>query len=160
MKRLISALALAAVLTAPILTAPGVAAAQNAGLTANFGEIRLNAGFTPDPYRVDLTAGGSIDAYTDTNLPAACVGDISNAPDFEVTYSAGSLPLVFRTRSSTDTTLIINGPDNRWYCDDDSWGDGDAEVRFNKPSSGAYDIWIGVFSGGTASAALLITETP
>ncbi|HYC75075.1 peptidase S1 [Brevundimonas sp.] len=155
MKRLISALALAA-----MLAAPGAAAAQNANLTANFGEIRLNVGFTPDPHRVDLTAGGSIDAYTDTDLPGACVGDISDAPDYEVTYSAGSLPLVFRTRSSTDTTLIINGPDGQWYCDDDSWGDGDAEVRFNKPSSGTYDIWIGTFNGGTASAALLITETP
>ncbi|HYC99068.1 peptidase S1 [Brevundimonas sp.] len=155
MKRLISALALTAA-----LAAPGLAVAQNAGLTANFGEIRLNVGFTPDPHRVNLTAGGSIDAYKDTNLPAACVGDISDAPDYEVTYSAGSLPLVFRTRSSTDTTLIINGPDGRWYCDDDSWGDGDAEVRFNQPSSGTYDIWIGTFSGGTAAAALLITETP
>ena len=155
MKRLINALALAAV-----LAAPAAAVAQNARLTANYGEIRLNVGFTPDPYRVDLTAGGSIDAYTDTDLPGACVGDISNAPDYEVTYSAGSLPLVFRTRSSTDTTLIINGPDGRWYCDDDSWGDGDAEVRFNKPSSGTYDIWIGTYNGGTASAALLITETP
>ncbi len=154
MKMLISALALA------VLAAPGVAAAQNAGLTANYGEIRLSAGFTPDPYRVNLTAGGSIDAYTDTDLPGACVGDISNAPDFEVTYSAGSLPLVFRTRSSTDTTLIINGPDGRWYCDDDSWGDGDAEVRFDRPRSGTYDIWIGTFSGGTAAATLLITETP
>ena len=155
MKRLVSALAVAAT-----LAAPGLAAAQNAGLTANYGEVRLSAGFTPDPHRVNLTAGGSIDAYTDTDLPAACVGDISNAPDYEVTYSAGSLPLVFRTRSSTDTTLIINGPDGRWYCDDDSWGDGDAEVRFNRPSSGTYDIWIGTFNGGTASAALLITETP
>ncbi|MDY6923425.1 MAG: peptidase S1 [Pseudomonadota bacterium] len=155
MKRLISALALAVA-----LAAPGAAVAQNAGLTANFGEIRLSAGFTPDPYRVDITAGGSIDAYTDTDLPGACVGDISNAPDYEITYSAGSLPLVFRTRSSTDTTLIINGPDGAWYCDDDSWGDGDAEVRFNKPASGTYDVWIGVFNGGTAPASLLITETP
>ena len=155
MKRIIGAVALAVA-----LALPGMAAAQNTGLTANFGEIRLNAGFTPDPYRVNLTAGGSIDAYTDTNLPGSCVGDISNAPDFEVTYSAGSLPLVFRTRSSTDTTLIINGPDGRWYCDDDSWGDGDVEVRFNRPASGTYDIWIGTFNGGTASAALLITETP
>lgn len=155
MNRLISALALAAT-----LALPGAAAAQNASLAANFGEVRLSAGFTPDPHRVSLTAGGSIDAYTDTNLPAACVGDISDAPDYEVTYDAGSLPLVFRTRSSTDTTLIINGPDNRWYCDDDSWGDGDAEVRFNRPASGTYDVWIGTFNGGTASAALLITETP
>lgn len=155
MKSFISALALAAT-----LALPGAALAQNVGLTANYGEIRLDAGFTPDPYRVNLTAGGSIDAYTDTDLPAACVGKISNAPDFEVTYSAGSLPLVFRTRSSVDTTLIINGPDGRWYCDDDSWGDGDAEVRFNKPSSGTYDIWIGTYGSSTASASLLITETP
>ena len=155
MKHLVSALALAAV-----LAAPGMAMAQDQGRTANLGEIRLSAGFTPDPRRVNLTAGGSIDAYTDTNLPAACVGDISNAPDYEVTYSAGSLPLVFRTLSSTDTTLIINGPDGRWYCDDDGYGDGDAEVRFNKPSSGTYDIWIGTFNGGTAPATLLITETP
>lgn len=154
MKPLTSAMALA------ILLAPGVSAAQDASLTANFGEVRLSAGFSPDPHRVNLTAGGSIDAYTDTDLPGECVGDISNAPDYEVTYSAGSLPLVFRTRSSTDTTLIINGPDGRWYCDDDSWGDGDAEVRFNRPSSGTYDIWIGTFNGGTAPAALLITETP
>lgn len=159
MKRFISALALAAA-----LAVPGMAAAQNANLTANYGEIRLQAGFTPDPYRVELTAGGGIDAYMDTDLPAACVGNISNAPDFEVDYDAGSLPLVFRTRSSTDTTLIINGPDGRWHCDDDgySWGegDGDAEVRFDRPSSGIYDIWIGTFDGGVASAALLITETP
>lgn len=155
MKTLISILTLAAT-----LAAPAMAVAQNAGLSANFGQIRLSAGFTPDPYQVNMTAGGSIDAYTDTDLPGSCVGDISNAPDFEVTYSAGSLPLVFRTRSSTDTTLIINGPDGRWYCDDDSWGDGDAQVRFNRPASGTYDVWIGTFNGGTASATLLITETP
>lgn len=155
MKIIISALALALA-----AAAPGAALAQDAGLTANFGEIRLDSGFTPDPYRVSMTAGGSIDAYTETSLPAACVGEISNAPDFEVTYSAGSLPLVFRTRSSTDTTLIINGPNGQWYCDDDSWGDGDAEVRFSRPQSGTYDVWVGTFRGGTAPATLLITETP
>lgn len=134
----------------------GPAVAQSAHLTANYGEIHLDAGFTPDPYRVQLHAGGGVNG---ARLPGACVGNISEAPDFEVTYSAGGLPLVFRTLSSADTTLIINGPDGRWYCDDDSYGDGDAEVRFNRPQSGVYDIWVGVF-GQTAPATLLITETP
>ncbi|WP_339914314.1 peptidase S1 [uncultured Brevundimonas sp.] len=156
MKNITCGLALAAALLVPT----GAAVAQDPGLTANFGEINLRAGFTPDPYRVSLTAGGSLDAYTDTPLPAACVGNISQAPDFEVTYSAGSLPLVFRTVSSRDTTLVINGPDGRWSCDDDSFGDGDAEVRYNRPQSGTYDIWVGTFGGGTAPATLLITETP
>lgn len=135
----------------------GPVAAQNAGLTANYGEINLRSGFTPDPYRVQVTAGGSVNGGA---LPGSCTGMISEAPDFEVSYSAGSLPLVFRTLSSSDTTLIINGPDGSWSCDDDSYGDGDAEVRFNRPQSGTYDIWIGTFGGGTSSATLLITETP
>jgi hypothetical protein len=135
----------------------GPVAAQNAGLTANYGEISLRSGFTPDPYRVQVTAGGSVNGGA---LPGSCTGMISEAPDFEVSYSADSLPLVFRTLSSSDTTLIINGPDGSWSCDDDSYGDGDAEVRFNRPQSGTYDVWIGTFGGGTSSATLLITETP
>ena len=143
-----------------VSASPG-ALAQDSSKTATYGEIVLRAGFTPDPYRVSVTAGGGIDAYADTPLPAACVGNVADAPDFEVTYEAGRLPLVFRTLSSVDTTLIINGPDGSWSCDDDSYGDGDAEVRFNNPQSGTYDIWVGKFgSGGTASARLLITETP
>ena len=143
-----------------MLATPLGVMAQDAGKTATYGEIALSAGFTPDPYRVSVTAGGSIDAYQDTPLPAACVGKVADAPDFEVTYTAGRLPLVFRTLSSQDTTLIINGPDGRWHCDDDSYGDGDAQVRFDKPRSGTYDVWIGTFGGGTADATLLITETP
>lgn len=150
MKKVALIAALATLLAGPV-------AAQNAGLTANYGEINLRSGFTPDPYRVQVTAGGSVNGGA---LPGSCTGMISEAPDFEVSYSAGSLPLVFRTLSSSDTTLIINGPDGSWSCDDDSYGDGDAEVRFNRPQSGTYDIWIGTFGGGTSSATLLITETP
>ena len=131
-----------------VSASPG-ALAQDSSKTATYGEIVLHAGFTPDPYRVSVTAGGAIDAYKDTPLPAACVGN-----------EAGRLPLVFRTLSSVDTTLIINGPDGNWSCDDDSYGDGDAQVRFDKPRTGTYDVWIGTFGGGTANATLLITETP
>lgn len=156
MKTLALATAAAAALAFLGLAAPAVA--QNASLSANYGEISLSAGFTPDPYTVNIQAGGSVDG---SRLPGSCTGYISEAPDFEVTYSAGSLPLVFRTVSGADTTLIINGPDGQWYCDDDSFGDGDAQVRFNRPQSGKYDIWVGKFgSGGTAAARLLITETP
>ncbi|MFC5373422.1 peptidase S1 [Brevundimonas faecalis] len=136
------------------------APAQDVTKSATYGEVRLSAGFTPDPYRVSVTAGGSIDAYQDTPLPAECVGKVAEAPDFKVTYEAGRLPLVFRTLSSEDTTLIINGPDGKWRCDDDSYGDGDAEVRFEKPRSGTYDVWIGTFGENMADATLLITETP
>lgn len=149
--RVFAAVSLAAIMMA------GAASAQDASLTATYGEISLRAGFTPDPYTVSLTAGGSINGSA---LPGSCTGMISRAPDFEVTYTAGSFPLVFRSISSADTTLIINGPDGSWSCDDDSYGDGDAQVVFRRPQSGTYDIWVGTFGNSTASATLQITETP
>ena len=161
MKTFICAAACAAILAGGLVavTAP-VAAAQDASLSPNFGSVRLRTGFTPDPYTVQITAGGSIDAYTDTDLPSECVGKISDAPDFSVTYTAGSLPLVFRTVSKVDTTLIVNGPDGRWSCDDDSFGDGDAQVTFRRPASGKYDVWVGSYGTSSAAATLGITETP
>ncbi len=146
-----------ALVTAAIFAIAGPVAAQNTGLNANFGSINLQSGFTPDPYRVNIQAGGNINA---SNAANGCVGQISNAPDFEVTYSSGSLPLVFRTQSNVDTTLVINGPDGLWYCDDDS-GDGlNAQVSFSKPQSGTYDIWVGTYGGGVSGSQLLITELP
>lgn len=131
--------------------------APDSSLTANFGEIRLDSGFTPDPYRIDLVAGGTYDA---SNLGGYCVGKISAAPDLQVTYDSSFLPLVIRTRSRSDTTLVVNGPDGRWYCDDDTGGNSNAEVRFNSPQSGVYDIWVGTYGDDTASTTLSITETP
>lgn len=124
-------------------------------LTAYFGEVYLNAGFTPDPHRIRITAGGSINTST---VASECRGQVSAAPDYQITYTAGSLPLSIRTDSSTDTTLLVSGPRGEWYCDDDSAGNRNAEVRFSKPSSGTYDIWVGTYGGGTASADLIITE--
>lgn len=126
-------------------------------LTATYGEVRLNSGFTPDPYRVSLTAGGSIQASA---ISSSCQGSIATAPDYEITYSAGSLPLAIQTQADTDTTLVVNGPDGQWYCDDDSGGGTNAQVYFSRPSSGTYDIWVGTYGGGTQPATLLITEVP
>lgn len=131
------------------------AAAQDYSLNPNYGEVRLSSGFSPDPYTVSVTAGGSIDA---AKLGSPCTGQISNAPDVQVNYSPGSLPLIFRTASDSDTTLIVNAPDGQWYCDDDGYTDLGAEVRFNSPRSGNYDVWIGTFGGGTAAATLYVTE--
>lgn len=153
MKKIATISAVALMALAPF----GAAVAQNMSLPANYGEIILNSGFTPDPYVVDVVAGGNIDA---AGIGGACRGSISSAPDFQITYRAGSLPLAIRTRSGADTTLVVNGPDGRWYCDDDSFGNLNAQVFFSNPQSGVYDIWVGRFNGGTAPAQLLITELP
>ena len=127
----------------------------NSALTANFGEYYLSAGFTPDPYWLPIYSGGSIDAST---VASGCVGMISEAPDFQLTYESGSLPLTFGVEASGDTTLVINGPDGQWYCDDDSGGQADPEVTFRNPRRGVYDVWVGAYAGRGVSARLFLTE--
>lgn len=142
----------------PIITqGPTSTLAPDASLTAAYGEITLRSGFTPDPRRIPLRAGGPVPA---ANASAGCAGSIARAPDYQITYTAGRQPLIVRTESDTDTTLVINDPDGVWHCDDDSRGGGNAEVNLDKPSSGVYDIWVGTFGGGTAAATLILTERP
>jgi len=149
MKQILGLAAVAVLMSAP-------AVAQDVSRSPSFGTVNLSAGFTPDPRTGEVVAGGSINA---SNTASGCNGRIASAPDVRVNWNGGgSLPLVFRTRSSSDTTLVINGPDGRWYCDDDSGGSLNARVVFRNATSGQYDIWIGTFGEQTAPATLVITE--
>ncbi|MFT6542055.1 MAG: hypothetical protein ACJAU5_001135 [Maricaulis maris] len=134
----------------------GLAAAQDWSLQPTFGTVNLNSGFTPDPYTVAITAGGTIEA---SNLSSSCRGMIANAPDFRLNFSAGSLPLYISAYSSADTTLVVNGPDGSWYCNDDTNGL-DPALAWGSPQSGQYDIWIGTYGTNSdlASSTLHISE--
>ena len=152
MRTVLLASAVAAALMACAATS---AAAQNPGAAATSGGMRASAGFTPDPIRVNIYSGGSVDA---SRLGGACVGMIASAPDYEFTYSAGSFPLSFGVISNGDTSLVINGPDGRWYCNDDAQGLNPI-LTWGRPPSGSYDIWVGAVGGQGASATLLISES-
>lgn len=130
------------------------AEAQNFGLNPNYGSVSLSGGFTPDPYVVNLQAGGSVSASN-----VGCSGYISNAPDFRLYFSPGSLPLIISANSGSDTTLVINTPNGGWVCDDDGGNGLNPSVRFNNPQGGQYDIWVGTYSSGSlAGAQLHISE--
>lgn len=122
-----------------------------------FGTINLSSGFADDPRIIDVTAGGQLDAAT---LGEGCVGSVANSPDVRLNYEAGELPLIISVSSADDTTLVINGPDGRWYCDDDSGVNGlNPAVRFDSPQSGQYDIYIGHYARGRRiPARLFISE--
>ncbi|MBN2470620.1 MAG: peptidase S1 [Anaerolineae bacterium] len=123
-----------------------------------YGSTALSAGFSPDPYRVQVVAGGGVDAAAVIGSP--CMGFAASAPDYRLFYTTGQYRLRFFASSSGDTTLIINAPDGRWYCDDDSGGNLNPLLDFSSPLSGQYDIWIGAFQTGAGqSANLVITET-
>jgi len=150
---------------APLTAAAAVAAtllalpvpAQDFNLNPTFGTINLTAGFTPDPRFIDVTAGGTINAE---RLGNNCAGSISNPPDVRVNYTTGTYPLHLFAQSREDTTLVINLPDGSWICNDDFDGLNPG-IILPRPPSGQYDIWVGVFGGGSGIPARLgVSEVP
>ena len=126
-------------------------------LPSNYGSTTLSAGFAPDPYNVDVQAGGSVPVYE--AIDGSCRGFASTAPDYDVTYEAGSFDLYISATAERDATLIVNAPDGSWWCDDDSAGDLNPGLVFDNPQSGRYDIWVGTYSEGPlADATLHISE--
>ncbi|MGY6660969.1 MAG: peptidase [Glycocaulis sp.] len=146
---------LAILYSALALALPGaVAMAQDYTLQPNYGDTSLRAGFSPDPYVIPLQSGGSIDVSR--TIGGSCRGYVSNAPDFSVNYSAGSvLPFRIGVSSGRDTTLVVNGPDGNWYCDDDGGEGLNPLLHFGSPMSGRYDIWVGTYGSASNHDALL-----
>jgi hypothetical protein len=144
---------LAAGLALAALTAGSVAVAQNYSLNPTYGTVNLNAGFSPDPQVVNLQSGGSVNAQS---LSPSCAGFIADAPDVRLNYQSGSFPLIISVASAADTTLVVNGPDGSWYCDDDGGNSGmNPSLRFGTPPSGQYDIWVGTYGNASLQPAQL-----
>ena len=141
-------------LAASVLLAAAVpASAQDFNATPNYGTINLRTGFTPDPNVVSVQSGGSLDA---SRIAANCAGFITSQPDVRLVYEAGSLPLIISVASRSDTTLVVNGPDGRWYCDDDGGVNGlNPSLRFSHPASGRYEIWVGTYGHAALQDARL-----
>jgi hypothetical protein len=131
----------------------GTAVAQNTSLDPNYGTLHLEAGFNNDPRVISLRAGGDIAA---SRAGSNCRGFITNAPDVRLHYDAGSLPLIISVDSDSDTTLVVNGPNGEFYCDDDGGVNGtNPSIRLNDPDSGRYEIWVGTYSSGNSQPARL-----
>ena len=136
----------------------GVIVAQDVSAEASYGSIDLAGFFSPDPYREEILAGGSVNARD----VAGCSGYISDAPDLELGFSNPASQLGFFVTSDVDTTLVINDPSGDWHCNDDfdTAGGTNAGLNFSRPEAGVYDIWVGSYSEDDTftSANLYITE--
>lgn len=141
------------VLSIALIAGCGAAQAQDPGALPSGGDASLSAGFTPDPFIVRLHTGGSIDAGQARG--PHCNGFIADAPDFDLYYNAGALPLIVSVDAEVDTTLVVHAPDGSWHCDDDSGEGLNPSIRFVVPQSGVYDIWIGTYADATREEATL-----
>ena len=124
-------------------------------LSPNYGTANLEAGFTPDPWTKSILAGGSVPASAARD---GCEGSVSAAPDIQIFYEAGDADLTIKVGASEDTTLLVNTPNGRFYCDDDSAGGLNPKVTITNPQSGRYDIWVGTYGDDMVNSTLQVTE--
>jgi hypothetical protein len=123
------------------------------------GDVVLDSGFSPDPYSHSISAGGPVNVRY---LGGACAGFAGSQPDFRVNYVADDFTLLrfyWIPNDGADGTMIINGPNNTYFCNDDSFNTLNPTVDFINPSGGAYDIWIGSIDGHIHSGTLYVSET-
>lgn len=148
---------LAAAALLAVTAAPAYAQQLNSGASGEYGQVRLNTGFTPDPYNATVSAGGAYDA---SQISSDCRGYINTRPTFSLRYRAGTLPLYIASVADADTTIVVRAPNGSWSCDDDSAGNLNPVVSWTNPQSGRYQIWVGRFGvqNETTSAVLHISE--
>ncbi|MCB1508123.1 MAG: serine protease [Hyphomicrobiaceae bacterium] len=132
-------------------------------LAATFFDETVTSGFAPDPLSFAIQAGGELRARA---VGPSCAGFIAQAPDVRLTIDTdGGEMLRFFVEGNADTTLVINQPDGRWFCNDDrSSNDLNPEIVFTTPLEGQYDIWVGTFEHpsdvGFPDVTLRVSELP
>ena len=133
------------------MAAPAFACPDWSG-APHFGQIDLWAGFMPDPYVRNITAGGSTSIHNCGGYGWA--GYVTTRPDFDLYWNGSSAQLTIAVNSNADTVLLVNAPDGQWYYSDDP-----AAITFSNPQQGLYDIWIGAYNGSRGiPGQLVITE--
>jgi hypothetical protein len=131
--------------------------AQSAHFDPTYGYISVTRGFGSQSF--SLQAGGQIMA---SDVGSNCSGYIANAPDYTIDFQgAGRVPLDISVNSSTDTTLVVMGPDGSVYCNDDSDGLNPA-LSIGHPRAGNYAVWVGTYSDGDIypDATLIVSARP
>jgi serine protease Do len=127
----------------------------NVGAEPTYATLSLTSGFSDDPRTFDLTAGGTLAVG---GLGLGCAGSVESRPQIRLTYEASTvLPLNIYATSDEDITLVVNQPDGSWICNDDYDGTNPA-ILVDKPQSGRYEVWVGVYGGGQAGARLFLSE--
>ena len=147
------------------------AARSNFGCRGGRVPCDVRTGFTPDPMKFRLSAGGGrdpIDVSTlglhDAQDNSACGRSfITPKPDFRFVFAAGDRFPLLRfyviTRNGADATLLVNTPDARWRCNDDSYGGRMPTIDFHNPQPGRYDVWVGTYEGSRRNPATFhVTE--
>ncbi|MEA5570249.1 hypothetical protein [Calothrix sp. UHCC 0171] len=117
---------------------------------AHFGTISLSPGFNPNATSISGYTGGaySLSAITNRDINnKACLGFADPTPDHIIILEQDFSQLkVLVNSGGTDTTLLIQAPDNTIYCGDDTGMNKDASINLKSLQAGKYKVWVGTFN--------------
>jgi hypothetical protein len=151
LKRILAVLSVVATVAA----APAIACPNPAG-QPYFGSIQLYAGFQPDPYVRNITAGGP-NNLNGCGAPG-WAGYVTSRPDFDLYWNGNSSQVTIAIESFADAILLVRSPDGLFTYNDDYIGTNPA-ITFYNPTPGYYGIWIGSYDGSRRNPGrLIITE--
>lgn len=129
--------------------APGIVPAGIGG--SNYGTVTLSSGFVPDPQVSRGQAGGPVDAST---LNAACRGHIAGRPDHLLQLNSNFANLRIMVNCAQDSTLVVQGPDGAYRCNDDA--EGTNPIVQGPFTPGQYRVWVGSYTQGTTGTPYVI----
>lgn len=112
------------------------------GTSATLGVVPLSPTFTPDPTELTLSERpvGDVDARL---ASLGCTGRVPSRPDVIVRLDAPIPSLRAFFTSTTDTSLVVHGPEDLWRCSDSGYSRLDPLVDLVNPTPGQYEIWVG-----------------
>ncbi|BAZ14287.1 hypothetical protein NIES4071_61270 [Calothrix sp. NIES-4071] len=132
--------------------------------TANFGTVSLAPGFDTATSLVSGYTGGSYSLSAITNRDVnnkVCIGFADPTPDHIIVLQKNFSNLRIAVDSSgSDTTLLVQAPDGKIYCGDDTGRLKDASVTLSQWQEGSYKVWVGVFNPGVKINYTLSVQQP
>lgn len=128
-----------------------------AALARAYISLDLQAGFPLDPFFVSVNGGGELDASL---LDAKCRGFINGNPTLSLNWSGKAEVARVFTFSDADPMLVVQTPDGKFLCGDDSNPLVlDPQVEIKNPSAGKYNIWVGSASKNQLLPTILVLTT-
>lgn len=132
--------------------------------TTNFGTISLAPGFDTATASLSGYTGGSYSLSAITNRDVnnkACIGFADPTPDHIIVLQKDFSNLRIAVNSNgSDTTLLVEAPDGKIYCGDDTGRGKDASIALNQWKEGSYKIWVGTFNPGVKLNYTLSVQQP
>jgi hypothetical protein len=140
---------------------PGGTGTLDYNLDPTYGSATIGDNSSPDPFSVEVLAGGTVDIST-LALGPGCTGFAAVAPDFRFNYTgtASHLRVFYIANDGSDGSLIINAADTNWYCNDDDLVSATTNpmIEISSPQTGQYDVWVATAGTINISGILYVTE--